>query len=692
MINDTDDTTAPDSVPTSDKDPVEIQLAAKVMERITKDSAYHKSAFDRMRIDMAMARRGATKSWPKDHYVVNLVNRHLNAKTAALYAKDPEAFARRRERMDFELWDESPETLMAAMEVLKMAGSLPMDIDPMTGQPILPPEAQQAQRLVQDVIQGSEVRRKISKTGETLRSLFNFFMSSLQPLDVKSAMKASVRRACTTGVAFVELGFERSYQRDPTIQASLSDAESRLARVERMLEDAKSADTEMDDTEVYELRASIESLSQQDMKLDREGLVFDFPESTRVIPDSLCTSLVGFIGARWLTIEYRYDPETFKDVFKIDPPHMEQDTDSVARNGVMERPQEIKVYKHFDKAQGLVYFVCENHAGFLRPPSKPDVRVDGFWTVFAVTFNAVEDPDDSVFPPSDVTLMEDQVMDYNRSRQGQREHRKAARPRYVTPSGFLNDESKAALANAEAFEVVEVNVGIDAKIDSLIQLVPMKGVDPNLYETNTIFTDIQMSVGAHENQFGGTSGATATESSIAEGSRVSSLASNTDDLDSFLTRIARAAGQILLAEMSLETVREIVGPGAVWPELSADQISKELYLDVKAGSSGRPNRAVEVKNWQMMLPYLMQLPGISPTWLARQTLNRLDDKLDLTEAIVQGVASVVAQNQMSSAQANGAGEGPGADPNMQGGNGGSNAPKPQELQAGTDAPMGNNQV
>ena len=35
----------------------------------------------------------------------------------------------------------------------------------------------------------------------------------------------------------------------------------------------------------------------------------DFPASTKVIPDKLCKSLVGFIGARHLTIEYLFTTE-----------------------------------------------------------------------------------------------------------------------------------------------------------------------------------------------------------------------------------------------------------------------------------------------------------------------------------------------------------------------------------------------
>ena len=153
--------------------------------------------------------------------------------------------------------------------------------------------------------------------------------------------------------------------------------------------------------------------------------------------------------------------------------------------------------------------------------------------------------------------------------------------------------------------------------------------------------------------------------------------------------IARASSQVLLKEMSPERVTEIVGPGALWPEMTLAQIADELYLDVEAGSSGKPNQAVEINNWQQMMPFLIQMPGINPMWLARETIRRLDDRLDLTEAIAAGMPSIVMQNQ---AQQPGPAD-PANNPNAQGAEGASNAPAgPSEQQGGSDPAFGSNQV
>ena len=345
------------------------------------------------------------------------------------------------------------------------------------------------------------------------------------------------------------------------------------------------------------------------------------------------------------------------------------------------------VSKHYDKTSGLVYYVADGYDKFLREPASPDVFVEDFWPVYALTFNAVES-EDELFPPSDVHLIYDMQRDYNTSRQGQREHRKAARPRWTYPNGAIEKEDAEKLANAEPFTATGINLPPGQKLSDMLEPVPVPGVDPNLYEVGQIFSDVTLVVGTNESQFGGTARATATESAIAANASASSDGSSIDDLDAFLTAVARAAGQVLLREMSEETVMRVAGPGAVWPQMTLADISDELFLEVEAGSTGKPNQAVEIQNWTQMMPFLIQLKGIDPLWLARESIRRLDDRVDLTEAVAEGMPSMMAMNHMAQVSTGD----PATDPNAQGGEGSANAARPTEEQAGSDASFGSNQV
>ena len=226
-----------------------------------------------------------------------------------------------------------------------------------------------------------------------------------------------------------------------------------------------------------------------------------------------------------------------------------------------------------------------------------------------------------------------------------REHRRANRPKYAAPAGVLEEEDKTKLATHPANAVIELQaLAAGQKVNDVIQPVGQIGIDPNLYEVRTIFDDIQLVVGAQEAQFGGLSKATATETSIAESARMSSLGANVDELDSFMSEVTRSAGQVLLAELSREEVVKIVGPGAAWPEMTREEIMEEVFLEIEAGSTGKPNRAAELGNIERIMPFLLQIPGMEPRWLAKELLKRLDDKLELDSAFADQVPSIVAMN------------------------------------------------
>lgn len=701
-------------------------LVVKIMSRIKADKAHHKDAFDRMRRDMFVAMHGREETWDKSNYTANIAGRHVKQKTAALYAKNPKAVAKRRETLDFAVWDENPDSLMMAFQTVQMAQQAmmmaqaagPQGVDPLTNAPImaepqLPPGFEEAQAMVADFQQGLARRTELKKFGKTLEILFAQAMREQKPLDFKTAMKQVVRRTCTTGVGYIELNFQREYGPRPGIHEQLADARARLEHLRRLTEEAAEGEIEDTSAEMAELLASVEALQGEPEIVLREGLVFDYPLSTKVIPDKMTRSLTGFVGAGHISLEYLFSIEEVKEMFpnsQIDKDYIGYNangskladdtsanvisdaTDGNGEEGEQDHKEKgqglVCVYKHYDKRTGLCYFVAEGHKYFLRPPAAPDVFVEDFWPVYALTFNAVES-EKELFPMSDVGLLLPMQQEYNRSRQGMREHREAARPRWAYAQGRLSEEDSKKLANARPFDVIGLEIDGQTKLADILEPIPVPGVDPNLYGTDQYFQDVQFTVGSSEAQFGGMAQATATESAIAAGAMKTADGASIDDLDAFLTVIARASGQILMKEMSAEKVMEIVGPGSVWPQMTLAEIAGEVYLEVEAGSSGKPNAAIEIDNFQKMAPFIMQTPGLNPAWVAKEVVRRLDDKVDMVEAIAANMPSIVMQNQMAQP---GTGD-PATSPEAQGGQGAQNAPAgPPEQMRGSEPSFGSNQV
>lgn len=56
---------------------------------------------------------------------------------------------------------------------------------------------------------------------------------------------------------------------------------------------------------------------------------------------------------------------------------------------------------------------------------------------------------------------------------------------------------------------------------------------------------------------------------------------------------------------------------------------------------------------ERLIPLLIQVPGISPLWLAKQVVKRMDENVDLDEAIAEDMPSMIAMNTLAKGGAGG---------------------------------------
>ena len=661
-------------------------LVTELQERVENAKAYHEDAFKKMKEDMDATMRGYDKKeYSEGFYVANILQRHVQTRTAALYAKNPRAMANRRDRMDYSVWNQEEDSLKMAYAAL--------GAERQTGVPA--PQSMRA--IIEDYEKVQDHRKMLDNTAQTMELLFDYYMNEQEP-SFKSQMKALVRRVITTGVGFVKVGFQRDVDRQPEVAARISDLQGQLDHMRRIATQAEKGEIDKDDPEMEELLLSIEALNSEPMVTIREGLLFDFPDADSIIVDPMCRQLRGFMGAKWIAHEMYMTPDDVYEIYDVDISEgytsynikgQKGHINDPFRNSYLDSNREdeptglVKVWEIYDRQAGLQYCIADGHHDFLMEPQAPPVKVETFWPIYSLLFNELEHKN-HLYPPSDVRLLMPMQHEYNRSRQGLREHRRANRPKYAAPAGMLEDEDKAKLASHPANALLELQaLAAGQKVTDVIQPVATIGIDPNLYEVKTIFDDVQLVVGQQEANYGQLSKATATETSIAEQSRMSALGAQVDELDSFMSDITRAAGQVLLAELSLEEVKRIVGPGAVWPDLTRLQIMEEVHLEIEAGSTGKPNKAAELRNIERIVPFLLQIPGIDPGFLAKELLKRLDDKLDLTQAMSEKIPSIIAMNQAQLA----AGAGGPQAPQLQGPAGGNNAPKPRQVVGGSGVPM-----
>jgi hypothetical protein len=697
-------------------------LVKEILESIKDDKAYFKGNFNKMRRWQRFARGmqwedtaalesvdlTASEEREDERYVANVVQRHIQQEVATLYAKNPTVTAKRTQRMDFAVWDGKMSTIQSAMQAA--ATGMIDPVDPM-GSPV----GQQVIALQQDIAQGVARRTMLDKVAQTLEIFYAYNQNNYLP-NLKRQMKQMVRRTKVCGVGYVKLGYQRAMQHSPDTMREITDITNRIAALQAMAADIADGELDENSAEAEKLRLSMQDLQAKPDVIVYEGLTWNFPKSTAIIPDMNTIQLDGWVGSDHVTEEFVMTADRIKQVYGIDMKSAKgtMTADDIKTYKII-RPagrkkkadDEFLVYERYDKISGLKYTVCDGYCDFMEEPMSPAPLLERFFPYFTLAFNDIED-DNEIFPLSDVELMRHSQVEHNRAREGLSQHREHNKPMYVSKVP-LSDEDKAKLKNREAFEILVLNATNSQQgINDILQAFENSPIDPQLYTTDHLQLDMQLTVGSDEAAQGvATGGATATESSIAAGARSKAADSNVDDLDDLLTALAREGGQVLLMMASPETVTKVVGPGAVWPQLARADVAQEIYLTIQAGSSGRPNQAQDLANFERAAPVIMQIPGVNPESFGRYALGRLDPNIDLDEMITDGLPSMVAQNAMASKPPQAAPEAPGAapggnpaggqpqpstghpgtDPNQQGAQGANNAPKPEMPQQGPQPGM-----
>lgn len=654
-------------------------------QRITKAKEKWKADFDRMRENMDFV---AGLQWPgqykirSEKYIVNMTLRAVNQGVASLYAKDPKVSAKRRDRLDFKLWDGKQETILQAMQIQQMAAmhGLPMPPDVMA--------------MLNDYQQGKMRHSVIDGIGKTLEVVCQYQMDSQQP-SFKTQMKQLVRRVNVCGVGYIKVKFERDYEPGLTQSETRMSVMDRAKMARAIIEKMEKGEITEDSAEVQQLKSLVESLGVSQLDYEgvevKERLVFDFPQATSIIPDPACRALKGFVGAKWVVEEFYYPLEFVNAFFEKDIQiggelktfqNGKMDESNLSTNQSVEDKSSVKIrlWEVTNLEDKSRFMICDGYCEFVVAPELLDPVTKGFWQIVPVTFNDIEVEDGckaTIFPPSSVDLIYSSQVQWNQVRHRLANHRKANAPKFVFAEGTLSEEDLDRLAEAEDQAFVglkSVPPGTDpAKVIMALQVPDIK---PELYDTKPISEDVLLSTGQQEANMGPAQpDVTATVGTIAEQSRMSVAASDVDGLDDSLSDVFRCGGEMLLREMSSDVVKQIAGIGAIWPDLNKEEFINEISLEVVAASSGRPNKAIDVANWQRIAP-LLQAAGANPQAIIRESVKRLDDRLDPTEFFPLPVPMMNAAPTDQSGQPSPVGGGPKTPNPRQQPQGGQAAPSP----------------
>jgi hypothetical protein len=319
----------------------------------------------------------------------------------------------------------------------------------------------------------------------------------------------------------------------------------------------------------------------------------------------------------------------------------------------------IAIWEYWDKVTQTVYTWAEGGDTYIKTPFHPTKMGDCWFPFFILGLNWI---DGEEWPISDVDLLENLQDEYMTIRTQASKHRDLSAPFYVADSSRINAEDIETFSNATIGDIALINAS-GAGVNTVFQPASMPPFNPMIYDTASIRADIEWISGLGDAARGSvTRSKTATEANILQEGLSTRVNEKVDLLEEWLTDLAKFSAEILLQEMSPEMVLQEAGQNAFWPQLDKQTLYDKVNIEIRAGSTEKPDKNVEQMRWIEVMPIIMQnidaiqmmrAQGIPDEFnpfinLVKETFKRFDERIDVTKfipPIPQDIMEYASQNE-----------------------------------------------
>lgn len=314
-------------------------------------------------------------------------------------------------------------------------------------------------------------------------------------------------------------------------------------------------------------------------------------------------------------------------------------------------PEFYRIIERWNRVTGHVETLVEGCKKFAKEPYEPDYPSTRFYPYFLLMFYPV----DGARHPQSLPWRLHKLMDeYDATRSAKRLTRERSIPGTLVDGGTIDAEDLKTIKDGTYGEFIVIKSTNDDKpIGDCFAAKPVPNVDMRLYDTAEVIMDMERVSGVQEALQSSVSvEKTATEAEIQQTGFASRTTSDRDQLESMLTDLAVYTGEISLAPnaLSLKDAQRICGSKAFWPEgMAVDDLLTMVEIEIKAGTTGKPDKSSDRDAWGVILPLVQQLmkeiqmatlAGNLPlaeaqSELLRETLTRMDDEIDPERFIPQ---------------------------------------------------------
>lgn len=513
---------------------------------------------------------------------------------------------------------------------------------------------------------------------------------------LKARGKEAVRSSLTCTTGWVKVVYQRDVREDPLIRNRINDQQENMAHLESLLQQTQDeAQCQEYEAKLAEIRNLVASLQKQVEVVHADGLVIDIvkPENILIMDDSV-TTIDEYTQASDIAHGVFMTASAYKSLYKKAPPsratrfgqstsvpvvgEVEDSSDAMAasRNPGIDADDElVLVWEVWSKEDQTIYTLCDGADEFCKAPYQPETLGAQWYGFFPLQLWRVTS---MLYARALVDNLRELVDEYNTRRTNAAEHRRKNLPvRLLNKASGITDEELSEInRRGVTTDIIGIKADPDKPLQNQIGSLPEIPYNPAMYETADILRDVEMVSGAQDASRGGVNQAkTATEAEIMAMGMQSRTAEQLDTIEDWLTQILTYCAQLLLLNKPAEDIKAAFGQEAVWPELpmSKKQTFELVSVNIRAGSTAKPNKMRERDQWLQFLPQmqnaLVQIAQLrqngneemadAMVQVLDETLRRFDERLSIKDFIPgmngdepgeEGGESAGVKRQMQAAQ------------------------------------------
>ena len=650
-------------------------------DRIKEVIKYDENARRQYAIDRTYARGDSS-----NEVAANTLSTYLDITTSFLAAREPEVSvtpSRTIEPPSMEALKDIAEDLVRARPDMKAATDAALSATTMMQDPNAPETAQTViDILVEQEIekQYQDMRKTYSRRQRDNRVLAETLEIVIGQLwhgaKIKKRINTSTRSALTISVGWNKASWQTmTGMDDPITTTQLNTIEENIAKVKSMQMDLASKDSlySMEESDeglkLADLERQMKAVKEQAEQATSQGFVCDATRAEDIIV-AKGVAIADYLDARWIAHKIPMLIEDAKALFPMLEGKWDKATkyyprkpvmiqnDDIIKSQITEKEADMFItskidadtkdskecwvmpYEIWDKnSNSVLTFVdgiLDSWAKEAMSP-KPTTR---FYPFFLTTMGIIDNERHSQSLTSRTVKLVDE---YNRIGSAETEHRRRIRPKTLFNKNAMSAEQATKIMQASTAEYVGVEL-TDPNADMRTVFVPhvYPQMDASLYDRAPIIAELERIWGVQEALGGAVSVAkTATEADIQQKGFNSRTDDKRDAIEDMLSELAEYTAELAMTNLTVAEVQEMAGADALWVTITKpEQLKSIMRVNIKAGSTGRPNTTLERQNWSILLPQLTE--GIQMIGQLRN--SKPDDIADKLENLMSMTAKRNGEN------------------------------------------------